>query len=88
MKDCSTNILHIPNNSWRVYLWLVANEDFILHGVWYVVNEKLQISPFRHLDEARSGPGGNPVLHILPLHDGDPLRTSRQSLCFTCSAAQ
>lgn len=64
-----------PASPWKVYLWFIANYDVILHGIWYVVNEKLQISPFRHSDEACSGPGRNPVLDVLPLHYADPLRT-------------
>lgn len=56
-----------------LHLWLIANQDFILHGIRYVVNEKLQISPFRHPDEPRSCPGRNAVLNVLPFHHNDSL---------------
>lgn len=40
--------------------------------MWYVVNEKLQVSPLGHPDEARSCPGRNAVLNVPPLHHNDP----------------
>ena len=51
-----------------VYLWFIANKDVVVHGLWDVVDDELQVGSFWYVDETHAGPRRTAIQGIRPLH--------------------